>query len=90
MIVRLALSLKFLGDFDLCDKCYPRADCDHPNHQFIDIDIPGRVIVHRVYDRVETPTPVPAVSSNDFVVHSATCDMCDSRIRGIRHVRHLE
>lgn len=81
-------------DFDLCEMCVSRGakDVHHGAHQFIELATPGRVVVHRVYEeRAETPrAPEPepvAVAVAEPFVHSAMCDMCESRIIGTRFVR---
>lgn len=78
-----------LPDYDMCEGCFPRRDVNHPGHEFMSFKTPRRIVVHRVYDGDETPrlnnAPVP--SSN--AVHGANCDLCDSRIRGVRYVSIL-
>ncbi|KAI1793192.1 hypothetical protein LXA43DRAFT_886348 [Ganoderma leucocontextum] len=83
---------------DECISTPALREMHHSQHQFFAIDKPGEVIVHTVFSgdgEREPPRPAPAVSprvnlprvhSRDVepVVHSAMCNMCDSRIRGDR------
>lgn len=78
-------------DYDQCEECIRYVsllvDCGfltffstksvtHPLHQFYEIATPGSVLVHTVDDR----------SRHGRQVHNASCDLCDSRIRGERYV----
>ncbi|KAI5121307.1 hypothetical protein M0805_003775 [Coniferiporia weirii] len=89
-------------DFDLCDDCFPNASSEHGPHEFVTIQEPGRVIVHRVYSGDEgrpQARPIGQRHQSFFrrpetgsdaagplsVVHQASCDLCDSRIRGTRY-----
>ncbi|KAF9041850.1 hypothetical protein BDZ89DRAFT_1156464 [Hymenopellis radicata] len=85
-------------DYDLCSKCIGggAAERHDPFHEFFDLDEPGRVVVHTIGERDaanfiqaprSAPAPAPApVSMNTIpAVHNATCDLCDSRIRGDRY-----
>lgn len=82
-------------DYDLCTVCISSgaAERHNPFHEFFDILEPGRVIVHTVNSRSQpAPDPQPApqpIPEDDVVVHSAVCNLCDSRILGIRYVRLL-
>lgn len=60
-------------DYDLCQGCMVDRSTSHPIHEFHKITTPGRVIVHTVGEPRERKT------------HNASCDMCDSRIRGDRY-----
>ncbi|KAF7798519.1 hypothetical protein EIP86_009740 [Pleurotus ostreatoroseus] len=74
-------------DFDLCEMCVSRGAKEVHNaaHQFVELATPGKIIVHRVYEeRAETPrVPEPEPEPEPFV-HSALCNLCESRIRGTR------
>ncbi|KAF7337477.1 hypothetical protein MSAN_02220700 [Mycena sanguinolenta] len=86
-------------DYDLCTSCIESgaAERHNPFHEFLDIKEPGRVIVHTVYSgdgerdaqtntRARPPAPVPVPQAEvQPVVHYATCNLCDSRIRGDRY-----
>ncbi|THH02356.1 hypothetical protein EW026_g520 [Hermanssonia centrifuga] len=77
-------------DFDLCELCISRgAKQDHNSaHQFLELVKPGEVIVHTVYNN-DQPGPQEQranVQQQDTpVVHNATCNLCDSTIRGDRY-----
>lgn len=90
--------LTFLSDYDLCSKCIGggAAERHDPFHEFFDINEPGRVVVHVVgerdaanFNQAPRPAPAPAPPSGNTspAIHNATCDLCDSRIRGDRYVR---
>ncbi|CDO73092.1 hypothetical protein BN946_scf185007.g146 [Trametes cinnabarina] len=86
-------------DYDLCEAClrtpHLRAQ-HHASHEFFSIEKPGEVIVHTVFSGAGEREPdhpahnpresVPRVRTRDVepVVHNASCDLCDSRIRGDR------
>ncbi|KAF9469784.1 hypothetical protein BDZ94DRAFT_1286368 [Collybia nuda] len=81
-------------DYDLCTPCIMSGSAErhNPFHEFFDITDPGRVVVHTVFsgegstiepNRPPTQRPVP--TSADPCIHHATCDLCDSRIRGDRY-----
>ncbi|KAH8835582.1 hypothetical protein DL96DRAFT_1702560 [Flagelloscypha sp. PMI_526] len=77
------------------------AEAHNPFHEFFEINEPGHVIVHTIFagegereaprqGPARSPTPEiqqvePTQVASDPVVHSATCDMCDGRILGIRY-----
>nr|GAT57477.1 predicted protein [Mycena chlorophos] len=86
-------------DYDLCTACIESGSAEqhNPFHEFLDIKEPGRVIVHNVYSgsgerdvpsanntRAAPTSPSPVVGQQ-AVVHYATCNLCDSRIRGDRY-----
>ena len=77
------------ADYDMCDFCMStrRYEAHDDSHNFAKIGSPGKVIVHRVQEPV--PTPASVADSRSLapapVAHSATCDMCDSRILGDRY-----
>lgn len=87
-----------LLDYDLCTSCIRSgsAESHNPFHEFFEISEPGRVVVHNVFsgrgERETHGSPTrrrprefsPRVSP--AVVHNATCDLCESRIRGARYV----
>ncbi|KIY73564.1 hypothetical protein CYLTODRAFT_416943 [Cylindrobasidium torrendii FP15055 ss-10] len=75
------------SNFDLCSRCISEGGAETHNafHEFIDIREPGRVVVHVVGDRNTDITPPAAAAAQEDLVHNATCDMCDSRIRGQRY-----
>ncbi|KAJ7631253.1 hypothetical protein FB45DRAFT_917981 [Roridomyces roridus] len=83
-------------DYDLCTQCITSGGAERHNafHEFLEIKEPGRVIVHTVYSgdgERETPVPVRQTSVapqqvEQPAVHYATCNLCDSRIRGDRYV----
>ncbi|KAL0068585.1 hypothetical protein AAF712_004300 [Marasmius tenuissimus] len=88
-------------DYDLCSNCISSggAEQHNPFHEFFEVREPGRVVVHTVYSgRGErdantraTPAPEPQIvpeapeAPSEPTVHSATCNLCDSRIRGSRY-----
>ncbi|KAJ3789277.1 hypothetical protein GGU10DRAFT_261076 [Lentinula aff. detonsa] len=83
-------------DYDLCTSCITGggASNHNPFHEFFEISEPGRVVVHNVFsgsgEREAAPQPPRRVNeaptqSNQPVVHAATCDLCESRIRGDRY-----
>lgn len=87
-----------LLDYDLCSDCISSGGAERHNafHEFIELKEPGRVIVHVVGDRNvppanETPQSPVVTSPIETVpaIHNATCDLCDSRIRGDRYVRFI-
>jgi next to BRCA1 gene 1 protein len=77
------------------------AEQHNPFHEFFEIEEPGRVVVHTVFSgdgemdsswtgrrtaENATPRVVPnSTSSASPVAHHATCDLCDSMIRGTRY-----
>ncbi|KAH9929671.1 uncharacterized protein B0H18DRAFT_995683 [Fomitopsis serialis] len=88
------------ADYDLCSQCYAIPDVHSAHgsgHQFFAIDRPGEVIVHTVFSgdgervpkasspqrqsRAESATPV----REEPVIHSARCNLCESRISGERY-----
>ncbi|KAI0828967.1 hypothetical protein BC628DRAFT_1482227 [Trametes gibbosa] len=85
-------------DYDLCQVCLMTPSLrsqHHAAHQFFGIEKPGEIIVHTVFtgDDERQPDQRPAVSESETrvrtrdvepVVHNATCNLCDSRIRGDR------
>ncbi|KAK0481541.1 hypothetical protein IW261DRAFT_1471201 [Armillaria novae-zelandiae] len=76
------------SDYDLCTKCITTgaAERHDPFHEFWEVTEPGRVIVSRV-GSTAPPVPAPQVPTQAVTpaVHGATCDLCDSRIRGDRY-----
>ncbi|KIK70603.1 hypothetical protein GYMLUDRAFT_253953 [Collybiopsis luxurians FD-317 M1] len=83
-------------DYDLCTSCINNgcAERHNPFHEFFDISEPGRVVVHNVFsgsgEREATTTSrrydeaaIPRASQP--VVHHASCNLCESRIRGERY-----
>ncbi|KAJ7897138.1 hypothetical protein B0H14DRAFT_392785 [Mycena olivaceomarginata] len=88
-------------NYDLCTSCIESGSAErhNPFHEFLEIKEPGRVIVHTVYSgdgerdaqlntSARAPAPVPAPAPQAEVqpaVHYATCNLCDSRIRGDRY-----
>ncbi|KAJ7293065.1 hypothetical protein C8J57DRAFT_1490530 [Mycena rebaudengoi] len=79
-------------NYDLCTPCIASGSAErhNPFHEFLEIREPGRVIVHTVYDGDRDvpappapPAPVPQEAAPE--VHYATCNLCDSRIRGDRY-----
>jgi next to BRCA1 gene 1 protein len=86
------------SDYDLCTSCISTgaAERHDPFHEFFEITEPGRVIVHtldapRRVPSSDNPAPAPAAAPPpaDHVVHSARCDLCDSRIEGYRYVGRI-
>ncbi|KAJ6503265.1 hypothetical protein C8R47DRAFT_969140 [Mycena vitilis] len=84
------------ADYDLCTPCIQSGSAErhNPFHEFLEIKEPGRVIVHTVYsgdgERDASPStsaraPVPPQAEAQPAVHYATCNLCDSRIRGDRY-----
>ncbi|KAJ4485731.1 hypothetical protein J3R30DRAFT_3697104 [Lentinula aciculospora] len=81
-------------DYDLCTSCISNgaAGTHNPFHEFFEISEPGRVVVHNVFggngEREAGPpgrhSEAPARSS-PLAVHNAVCNLCESRIRGIRY-----
>lgn len=85
-------------DYDLCTSCIADgAAARHtPFHEFFEISEPGRVVVHNVFSGSGEREAAPPMRHNGSpdqysqpVVHNAVCDLCESRIRGDRYVRHL-
>ena len=85
----------FISDYDLCDRCYPSAPVTHSvDHQFFDIETPGRVIVHTIFEgdrdneRRNNPTnnSEPSTTTQTRAIHNASCNLCESRIHGARYV----
>lgn len=95
-----------LPDYDLCTPCMSNGGTEqhNPFHEFFDITVPGRTIVHTVFSgnsqceavsgprHVPIPPPSHQTSSQEtptatvVAAHFATCNLCDSRIRGDRYV----
>jgi len=67
-------------DYDLCTPCISSGALERhdTNHQFLDLNEPTRVVVHRLYQN-DGDVACP--------IHLATCDLCDSVIHGDRYVR---
>ncbi|KAJ7103265.1 hypothetical protein B0H15DRAFT_767366 [Mycena belliarum] len=85
-------------NYDLCTPCIASGSAErhNPFHEFLEIKEPGRVIVHTVYSgdgERDTPSntsarALPAIPSQpqaEPALHFATCNLCDSRIRGDRY-----
>ncbi|KAL1737280.1 hypothetical protein EV714DRAFT_241203 [Schizophyllum commune] len=80
-------------DYDLCTACMANgaAEEHNPFHEFFDIEVPGRVIVHQVFSGPDAPsrsaTGAQSVVSGSPPVHThnAFCDICSSRIYGDRY-----
>ncbi|KAF7307203.1 hypothetical protein MIND_00513900 [Mycena indigotica] len=83
-------------DYDLCTSCIDSGSAErhNPFHEFLEIKEPGRVIVHNVYSGVGELDATPSTNARAMpqaephvepVVHYATCNLCDSRIRGDRY-----
>ncbi|KAJ7040345.1 hypothetical protein C8F04DRAFT_948739 [Mycena alexandri] len=86
-------------DYDLCTACIESGSAErhNPFHEFLEIKEPGRVIVHTVYSgdgerdvqfnsSSHAPAPAPAPRAQPQPeIHYATCNLCDSRIRGDRY-----
>jgi next-to-BRCA1 protein 1 len=90
-------------DYDMCEACMNtrRYETHDESHNFAKIGSPGKVIVHRVQERVPSPAPAPeprtATPDSEVTVlapvavvaapvaHDATCDLCDSIILGDRY-----
>lgn len=88
-------------DYDLCNQCYniPDVRSQHGTaHQFFAIDRPGEVIVHTVFSgdgervpssssrQTRTESCEPAAPTPELVMHTAGCNLCESRIYGARYV----
>ncbi|THV07447.1 hypothetical protein K435DRAFT_257605 [Dendrothele bispora CBS 962.96] len=82
------------ADYDLCTSCISSgaAERHNPFHEFFEIAEPGRVIVHTVVGNGERDPVQPNLQTSTSqeepavpAVHHATCDLCDSRIRGDRY-----
>ncbi|KAJ7109944.1 hypothetical protein C8R44DRAFT_883963 [Mycena epipterygia] len=84
------------ADYDLCTPCITSGSAErhNPFHEFLEIKEPGRVIVHTVYSgdgerdapsTTRAPAVAPPQAQEEPVVHFATCNLCDSRIRGDRY-----
>lgn len=87
-------------DFDYCDACMVDKKTEHDQaigatdegHEFIALHTPGRVLVHMRPMRDEirparantAPESVNATGTTTTVVFNATCDLCDTRITGVR------
>ncbi|KAG2120598.1 uncharacterized protein F5147DRAFT_662586 [Suillus discolor] len=89
-------------DYDLCTPCIESgaAERHNPFHEFFDIEIPGRVLVHTVFsgsgERGVSPNSGSAiadsprtsaatpVSTIETIRHCAACNLCDSPIVGDR------
>ncbi|KAJ6621136.1 hypothetical protein B0H10DRAFT_2215397 [Mycena sp. CBHHK59/15] len=86
-------------DYDLCTSCIASGSAErhNPFHEFLEIKEPGRVIVHTVYSGdgerdtaasnsgARAATAPAAEEQQDPAMHFATCNLCDSRIRGDRY-----
>ncbi|KAK0199026.1 hypothetical protein F5146DRAFT_919527 [Armillaria mellea] len=76
------------SDYDLCTQCITTGGAERhdPFHEFWEVTEPGRVIVSRI-GSTAPPVPAPQVPTPAVTpaVHSATCNLCDSRIRGDRY-----
>ncbi|KAK7007044.1 hypothetical protein R3P38DRAFT_3034986 [Favolaschia claudopus] len=84
-------------NYDLCTLCIESGSAErhNPFHEFLELKEPGRVIVHTVYtgdgqrdaqaNSSRTPVPAPEPQAEELAVHYATCNLCDSRIRGDRY-----
>jgi hypothetical protein len=88
-------------DYDLCATCWATDRTKHRDgrHKFVRIVKPGEIFVHRVREGPSTPRamteapPIPVAippasvphANQAEVVHNATCDLCDSRILGVRY-----
>ncbi|RDB28832.1 hypothetical protein Hypma_015902 [Hypsizygus marmoreus] len=83
-------------DYDLCTPCISSQSFGHnPHHKFLDLAEPTRIVVHAVYDEGGTrhdtvsnsrgPAQDLTPTSDLSVFHEATCDLCDSTIRGDRY-----
>jgi next-to-BRCA1 protein 1 len=84
----------------MCTPCVTDRRTQHAlSHEFFKIEEPGHVIVHTVFEgdgdfdpsrftrRQQRANPrVDTHGGLDPVSHNATCDLCDSRIRGDRYV----
>ncbi|EAU92526.1 hypothetical protein CC1G_06537 [Coprinopsis cinerea okayama7 len=86
-------------DYDLCTPCIKSggAENHNPFHEFFEINEPGRVIVHTVFDggrgnrrsasrsARDAPAEQQPASVPAPVAHSARCDLCESMIFGDRY-----
>ncbi|KAK0466362.1 uncharacterized protein EV420DRAFT_1261217 [Desarmillaria tabescens] len=84
------------SDYDLCTKCITTGGAEQhdPFHEFWEVTEPSRVIISRIGSTaspVPTPAPAPQAPTPAVTpaVHGATCNLCDSRIRGDRYVSTL-
>jgi hypothetical protein len=88
------------ADYDMCTPCITDRRHEHAqSHEFFKIEEPGHVIVHTVFSENEDKQSrhsqtgmcqsEQGPNQNLPVVHNATCDLCDSRIRGDRFVSRL-
>ena len=83
-------------DYDLCTLCISSGSAErhNPFHEFFEITEPGRVIVHTLDVPRQGPSSIndrssaPASAADRPAVHSARCDLCDSRIEGYRYVSY--
>ncbi|KAG2049938.1 hypothetical protein BDR06DRAFT_1011708 [Suillus hirtellus] len=94
-------------DYDLCMPCIESgtAERHNPFHEFFDIEVPGRALVHTVFSGsgecdvspnsgsaiADSPrTPVATpVSTIETICHCAACNLCDSPIVGDRFMSQL-
>lgn len=74
-------------DFDLCDNCYPSSSTSHNRHDFITIKDPSSISIDRVRGNGPAHPARNRPRQPTNVAHQAICDLCDSRIQGIRYVR---
>ncbi|KAF9515301.1 hypothetical protein BS47DRAFT_1341989 [Hydnum rufescens UP504] len=76
-------------DYDMCNDCYSYVrHMHHATHTFIKILKPPRVVVHGVYDHgtQQDLEEQPSVEKNSAAaMHGSICDVCDTRIIGVRH-----
>ncbi|KAF9454162.1 hypothetical protein P691DRAFT_657056 [Macrolepiota fuliginosa MF-IS2] len=76
-------------DYDLCTNCVllEGAERHNPFHEFFEISTPGRVVIHRVQDRTINVQRDASERQEtlELITHRATCDLCDSHIRGDRY-----
>lgn len=93
------------ADFDICQTCADSGakEAHDPFHSFFEIEQPGGTYVHTIFSGSGERAPLRSVTSaprSPFrrrrpsslaqpVLHNATCNLCDSRIRGHRFVRHF-
>lgn len=79
-------------DYDLCSLCIGAgyAETHNPFHEFLELHEPGRVIVHTVSsnndERAAFNRPRHESQSGPPTSHTASCDLCDSKIFGDRYV----
>jgi len=79
-------------DYDLCSLCIGAgyAETHNPFHEFLEIHEPGRVIVHTVSsnndERAAFNKSRRESQSGSPTRHTASCDLCDSKIFGDRYV----